>query len=74
VVEHAHRPILLLTAIVVVAGVFSAFFVNGTMCLVLTPLVIEITGALKRNPMPYLLAVASSREPRGFRSRSAASA
>jgi Na+/H+ antiporter NhaD/arsenite permease-like protein len=58
VVEHAHRPVLLLASIVAVAGVFSAFFVNDTMCLVLTPLVLEISEALKRNPVPYLLAVA----------------
>jgi len=58
VVEHARRPILLLTGIVIVAGVFSAFFVNDTMCLVLTPLVLEITTSLRRNPVPYLLAVA----------------
>jgi Na+/H+ antiporter NhaD/arsenite permease-like protein len=58
VVEHAHRPLLLLASIVLVSGVFSAFFVNDTMCLVLTPLVIEITGRLRRNPIPYLLAVA----------------
>jgi Na+/H+ antiporter NhaD/arsenite permease-like protein len=58
VVEHTHRPIFLLAAIVWVAGVFSAFFVNDTMCLVLTPLVLEITARLKRNPVPYLLAVA----------------
>src|SRR5436190_595249 len=43
VVRHAHRPVVLLTAIVVVSGFFSAFFVNDTMCLVLTPLVLEIT-------------------------------
>ena len=58
VVEHAHRPLTLLTAIVFVSGVFSAFFVNDTMCLVLTPLVLEITASLRRNPVPYLLAVA----------------
>jgi Na+/H+ antiporter NhaD/arsenite permease-like protein len=58
VVEHANRPLLLLIAIVLVSGVFSAFFVNDTMCLVLTPLVIEVAGALGRNPVPYLLAVA----------------
>jgi Na+/H+ antiporter NhaD/arsenite permease-like protein len=58
VVEHARRPLLLLAGIVLVAGVFSAFFVNDTMCLVLTPLVLEITGRLRRNPVPYLLAVA----------------
>jgi Na+/H+ antiporter NhaD/arsenite permease-like protein len=58
VVEHAHRPLLLLGAIVLVSGFFSAFFVNDTMCLVLTPLVLEIAMHLKRNPTPYLLAVA----------------
>jgi Na+/H+ antiporter NhaD/arsenite permease-like protein len=58
VVEHAHRPIVLLSAIVFVSGFFSAFFVNDTMCLVLTPLVLDITCRLRRNPVPYLLAVA----------------
>jgi Na+/H+ antiporter NhaD/arsenite permease-like protein len=58
VVEHAHRPLVLLSGIVLVSGLFSAFFVNDTMCLVLTPLVLEITSRLKRNPVPYLLAVA----------------
>ena len=58
VVEHAHRPLVLLSSIVVVSGVFSAFFVNDTMCLVLTPLVLDITERLRRNPIPYLLAVA----------------
>ncbi len=58
VVEHAHRPILLLAAIVFVSGFFSAFFVNDTMCLVMTPLVLEVATALRRNPIPFLLAVA----------------
>jgi Na+/H+ antiporter NhaD/arsenite permease-like protein len=58
VVEHAHRPLVLLSGIVLVSGLFSAFFVNDTMCLVLTPLVLEITRHLRRNPIPYLLAVA----------------
>ncbi len=58
VVEHARRPLLLLSGIVLVSGVFSAFFVNDTMCLVLTPLTLEITVRLRRNPVPYLLAVA----------------
>ena len=58
VVEHAHSPVVLLASIVAVAGLFSAFFVNDTMCLVLTPLVLEIAESLDRNPVPYLLAVA----------------
>ncbi len=58
VMTHAHHPVTLLAAIVVVSGFFSAFFVNDTMCLVLTPLVLEVVLALRRNPVPYLLAVA----------------
>ena len=58
VVRHAHRPLVLLAAIALVSGFFSAFFVNDTMCLVLTPLVLEIATHLRRNPVPYLLAVA----------------
>jgi Na+/H+ antiporter NhaD/arsenite permease-like protein len=58
VVRRAHGPRVLLAGIVGVAGLFSAFFVNDTMCLVLTPLVLEVTLALGRNPVPYLLAVA----------------
>ncbi|HLJ15210.1 MAG TPA: anion transporter [Bryobacteraceae bacterium] len=58
VVEHAHGPAVLLAAIVLVSGFFSAFFVNDTMCLVLTPLVLDISASLRRNPVPYLLAVA----------------
>ena len=48
----------LLAAVTLVSGVFSAFLVNDAVCLVLTPLVLELTLNLKRNPVPYLLAVA----------------
>jgi Na+/H+ antiporter NhaD/arsenite permease-like protein len=58
VARRAHRPLVLLGAIVVVAGVFSAFLVNDAICLVLAPLVLELTLALKRRALPYLLAVA----------------
>lgn len=58
VLRHAHSPRLLLAGIVAVSGLFSAFFVNDTMCLVLTPLTVEVALALELNPVPYLLAVA----------------
>ena len=57
-VKAAHRPIFLLVAIAAVAGIFSALFVNDTMCLALTPLVLDVAAVLRRNPIPYLLAVA----------------
>ncbi len=58
VAQHAHRPLALLAAIVAVSGFFSAFLVNDAICLVLAPLVADLTVGLRRNPMPYLLAVA----------------
>jgi len=58
VMRRAHRPLALLAAVAATAGVFSAFLVNDAVCLVLAPLVIELTLALRRNPVPYLLAVA----------------
>jgi Na+/H+ antiporter NhaD/arsenite permease-like protein len=58
VVRRVHRPVLLLAAIVLVSGAFSAFLVNDAICLVMAPLVLELTLGLGRNPVPYLLAVA----------------
>jgi Na+/H+ antiporter NhaD/arsenite permease-like protein len=58
VVARVRRPIVLLAAITLVSGLLSAFLVNDTVCLVLTPLVIDLLRQLRRNPVPYLLAVA----------------
>lgn len=44
-------------AIVLVAGSFSAFLVNDTICLAVTPLVLDLATRLKRDPVPYLLAI-----------------
>ena len=42
------------------SGVLSAFLVNDTICLVMTPLVLELVKRLKRNPIPYLLGIATA--------------
>ena len=60
VMRRAHRPIVLLVAVTFVSGIFSAFLVNDAICLVLSPLVLDLTLALKRRPAPYLLAVATA--------------
>jgi Na+/H+ antiporter NhaD/arsenite permease-like protein len=57
VVAQARHPLMLLVAIVVVAGSLSAFLVNDTICLVMTPLVLDLVRRLKRDPIPYLLAI-----------------
>ncbi|WP_263769522.1 anion transporter [Propionivibrio soli] len=58
IVRWARHPLALLATIVVVSGVLSAFLVNDTICIVMTPLVLELVTRLKRNPIPYLLAIA----------------
>ena len=59
-IEHAHAPLVLLVTITVLAGVLSAFFVNDAICLAMTPIVIEVVRALRRNPVPYLVATATA--------------
>ena len=58
VMDRAKGPLVLLVAVVATSGLFSAFLVNDAICLVLTPLVLKLTLAMNRKPIPYLLAVA----------------
>jgi Na+/H+ antiporter NhaD/arsenite permease-like protein len=58
VVRHARRPLPLLCAVAATSGVFSAFLVNDAICLVLAPLVLDLTRKMGLRPVPYLLAVA----------------
>lgn len=58
VMERAKSPLMLLCGVVATSGIFSAFLVNDAICLVLAPLVLELTLVMGRKPMPYLLAVA----------------
>ena len=58
IVAAARHPLALLAAIVAVCGTLSAFLLNDAICLVMTPLVVELTRRLRRDPVPYLLAVA----------------
>ena len=58
VVTRTRHPLLLLAAVIVTSGFFSAFLVNDTVCLALTPLVLDLVVRLRRDPVPYLLAVA----------------
>ena len=58
IATHTHRPAGLLAAVIAMSGVFSAFLVNDAICLVLAPLVADLAKATRRDPVPYLLAVA----------------
>lgn len=59
-ITHARTPRRLLALIVVVSGVLSAVFLNDTIALMMTPLVLEVTRALRRNPLPYLVALVTA--------------
>ena len=50
----------LLVLLVFTSGILSAFFVNDTICLVLTPIVLVVADRLQLPPVPYLIGVASS--------------
>jgi Na+/H+ antiporter NhaD/arsenite permease-like protein len=42
------------------SGILSAFFLNDTLAIVFTPLVIRLTQTIRLNPIPYLLALAGA--------------
>jgi Na+/H+ antiporter NhaD/arsenite permease-like protein len=50
----------LLVILAFTSGILSAFFVNDTMCLILTPIVLTVTDRLQIPPLPYLIALAVS--------------
>ncbi|MCY1003798.1 SLC13 family permease [Myxococcus sp. MISCRS1] len=56
-VRRARTPHLLLIAVTFISAVLSAFLVNDTVCLMLTPLVLATVDDAKLPPVPYLLAV-----------------
>ena len=56
----ARTPVSLLTVIIAASGVLSALFVNDVVCLVLAPLVLQVTKRLQLPPVPYLLALATA--------------
>jgi len=60
ILSRSRTPVQLLIFISLSAGVLSALFVNDTICLLYTPIVLAITLQLNSNPMPYLLALATA--------------
>lgn len=60
VTRAAATPRQLLLGLIAVSGVLSALFVNDTVCLALTPLVLEVAAATGVRATPYLVALATS--------------
>lgn len=55
---RVRTPRHLLVLLLWLSGATSALFVNDTACLLLTPLALESARSLRREPLPFLLAVA----------------
>ncbi len=60
ILRFTHTPRGLLALEIILAGFFSALFLNDTICLMLTPLILDVTLAANRNPIPYLIALATA--------------
>ncbi|BDG07630.1 ArsB/NhaD family transporter [Anaeromyxobacter paludicola] len=58
VVTSVRTPRALLWAVVLGAGGLSAFLVNDTVCLMMTPLVLRVVDEAELPPTPFLLALA----------------
>ena len=60
VLKFAKGPRILLALIIIASGVLSAIFLNDPVCILFTPLVIELCIQLKRDPIPYLVGLATA--------------
>ncbi|MCB0005990.1 MAG: anion transporter [Anaerolineales bacterium] len=60
ILRYASTPRQLLALLIGAAGLLSALFLNDTIVLMFTPLVVSLTLALRRNPLPYLIALATA--------------
>jgi Na+/H+ antiporter NhaD/arsenite permease-like protein len=60
VVGWARSPRQLLALVIGAGGILSALFLNDTIVLMMTPLVVQITLHLRRNPLPYLIGLATA--------------
>lgn len=54
------RPGWFLPAVIFTTGILSAFLVNDIVCLVMVPLVLNLTRRMQLPALPYLLAVATA--------------
>ena len=60
VLTRARTPRRLLVLLVFTSGAASALFVNDTICLMFTPILLEVTRQGRLNAVPYLIALATS--------------
>jgi len=59
-VKWARTPRSFLALEILLVGILSALFLNDTVCLMFAPFLINLMDSLKRNPIPYLIALATA--------------
>jgi len=59
-VRMARSPRVFLALEIVIVGALSALFLNDTVCLMFAPFLITLFDDLKRNPLPYLVGLATA--------------
>ncbi|MCM8788030.1 MAG: anion transporter [Candidatus Omnitrophica bacterium] len=60
ILKSAKNASSLLLLLIFSSGLLSSLFMNDTICLLFTPLVLELTNRTYLNPTPYLVALATS--------------
>lgn len=60
ILGYATSARALLWLVVLSSGTLSALFMNDTVCLMLTPILVRVTRRLKLPPVPYLVALATA--------------
>jgi len=60
ILKSAKSASALLLFLVISSGLLSSLFMNDTICLILTPIVLRLTRRAYLNPIPYLIALATS--------------
>jgi Na+/H+ antiporter NhaD/arsenite permease-like protein len=60
ILKNAKSASALLLFLVISSGLLSSLFMNDTICLILTPIVLRLTRRVYLNPIPYLIALATS--------------
>ena len=58
--QRTRSPRIFLALEILFCGLLSALFLNDTICLIFTPFILEITISAKRNPIPYLIGLATA--------------
>jgi len=60
ILKRAKSASGLLFFLIISSGIASSFFMNDTICLLFTPIVLRIVKKAQLNPIPYLIALATS--------------